>query len=239
MRLRPSARVADEVPGGRVHVPDALLGAQRGQQHLSLSPDQSAEIAEGRQRRVRGERLHAEDVAVVPARGSGPRRGLGPHAGGRARAVDARRAGGRAQEPTPPVVLLSARQRRAERAPRLPDDRVRGRLSERRGNPGVLSVRAVREINGQRFHRHRTGVPERGRRLLAQLGVGHVAQMVAGAGHHGPETPDVRLYEKTGGIRRRGVRRNVGHQTLLRKNVVGFFFSVRNHKEKKTLLYLK
>lgn len=51
--LRPAGHLADEIPGGRVSVPDALLGAKRGEQHLPLPPDQGAEAAEGRQRRVR------------------------------------------------------------------------------------------------------------------------------------------------------------------------------------------
>jgi len=45
--LRPGGHLADEVPGGRVSVPNALLGAERGEQHLSLPPDKGAEAAEG------------------------------------------------------------------------------------------------------------------------------------------------------------------------------------------------
>jgi len=52
--LRPGGHLADEIPGGRVSVPNALLGAERGEQHLPLPPDKGAEVAEGRQRRVRG-----------------------------------------------------------------------------------------------------------------------------------------------------------------------------------------
>jgi len=62
---------------------------------------------------------------VVPAGGMQQGRGLGPSVRGRARAVGARRAGGSAQGPAPPVVLLPLRQRRSERAPGLPDDGVR------------------------------------------------------------------------------------------------------------------
>jgi len=211
--------LADEIPGGRVSVPDALLGTQCGEQHLSLPPDEGAAAAEGRQRRVRGQRLHAEDAAVVPAGGVRPRRGLGPPARGRARAVRAGRAGGRAQGPAPPVVLLPVRQRRAERAAGLPDDGVRGRLPERRGDRRGVHVRAVREVHGQRLDRHRTGVPEHGRGLLAEPGVGHDAQVVPGAGHHGPEAPEVRILEETSGVHRRSVQGNVGHQAL-RKHII-------------------
>jgi len=132
-----------------VSVPDSLLGTERGEQHLPLPPDQGAEAAEGRKRRVRGKRLHAKDAAVVPAGGVRPGRGLGPPVRGRARAVGARRAGGRAQGPAPPVVLLPLRQRRAERASGLPDDGVRRRLPERRGDRGGVHVRVVREVYGQ------------------------------------------------------------------------------------------
>lgn len=206
--------MAVEIPGGRVSVPDALLGTERGEQHLSLPPDKGAEAAKGRQRRVRGERLHAEDVAVVPAGVVRPRRGLGPPARGRARAFGARRAGGRAQVPAPPVILLPVREHRAERAPGLPDDGVRGRLPERRGGRRGVHVRVVREVYGQRLDRHGTSVSEHGRRLLAEPGVGHAVQVVPGAGDHGPEAPEVRLFEKTSGIHRRSFQRDVGHQAL-------------------------
>jgi len=69
-----------------VSIPDALFGAERGEQHLPLPPDQGAEAAEGRKRRVCGERLYAEDAPVVPAGGVRPGRGLGPPLRGRARA---------------------------------------------------------------------------------------------------------------------------------------------------------
>jgi len=147
--LRPAGNLANAFPGGRVSVPDPLLRAERGEQHLPLPPDQGAEVAEGRQRHVRGERLHAQDAAVVPAGGVRPRRGLGPPVRGQSRAVRARCAGGRAQGPTPPVVLLSVRQRRAERAQGVQDDGFRGRLPERRGGRGGVHVRAVREVHGQ------------------------------------------------------------------------------------------
>jgi len=98
---------------------------------------------------LRGERLHAKDAAVVPAGGVRPGRGLGPPVRGRARAIGARRVGGRAQSPAPPVVLLPLRQRRAERTPGLPDDGVRRRLPERRGDRGGVHVRTVREVYGQ------------------------------------------------------------------------------------------
>jgi len=142
---------------------------------------------------------------VVPAGGVRPGRGLGPPVRGRARAIGARRAGGRAQGPAPPVVLLPLRQRRAERSPGLPDDGVRRRLPERRGDRGGVHVRAVREVYGQRLDRHRTGVPEHGRRLLAEPGVRHAAQVVPGAGYHGPEAPEVGLLEETSGVYRRSV----------------------------------
>lgn len=163
---------------------------------------------------MRGERPHAEDAAVVSAGGVRPRRGLGSPVRGRSRAVGAGRAGGRAQGPAPPVVLLPVRQRRAERASGLPDDGVRGRLPERRGDSGGVHVRAVREVHGQRLDRHRTGVPEHGRRLLAESGVGHDAQVAPGAGDHGPEAGQVRLHEETSGVHRRSVQGHVGHQTL-------------------------
>lgn len=130
-------------------ISDALLGTERGEQHLSLPPDKSAEVEKGRQRRVRGERLHVEDVAVVPAGGVQPRRGLGPPARRRARAYGARRAGGRAQIPAPPVILLPIHERRAKRTPGLSDDGVRGRLPERRGDRRGVHVRVVREVYGQ------------------------------------------------------------------------------------------
>lgn len=141
-----------------------------------------------------GKRLHAEDAAVVPVGVLQPGGGLGPQARGRTRAVRSRLAGRRAQDPTPSVVLLPVRQRRAERAARLPDDGVRRRLPERRGDRGGLPVRAVRKVYGQRLDRHRTGVPEHRRRLLAEPGVGHVAQVVPGAGDHGPEPAQIRLH---------------------------------------------
>lgn len=189
--LQPSDHVANQTAGGRVPVPDALFGTQRGQQHLPLSADQSAEAAEGRAVRVRGQRLRAENAVVVPARGVRPGRGMGPQVRGRTRADRARQAGGRAQDPTPPVVLLPVRKRHAERAPGRTDNGVRGRLPKRRGDRRVLSVRAVREVHGQRLDRHRTGVPEHRRGLLAQLGIGHVEQMAPGTGHARPETSAV------------------------------------------------
>lgn len=164
---------------------------------------------------MRGQRPHAQDAAVVPARGVRPRRGLGPPARGRARPVRAGRARGRAAHAAPPVVLLPVRQRGAERAARMPHRRGRGRLPDRRGGARVLSVRAVREVHGQRLDRHRTGVPEHGRGLLAEPGVGHVAQVAPGAGHHaGPEAPGVGLHAQAGRVRGRGVQRHVGHQAL-------------------------
>jgi len=80
---------------------------------------------------------------VVPAGDVRPGRGLGPPVRGRARAVRARRAGGRAQGPAPPVVLLPLRQRRSERSAGLSDDGTRRRLPERRGDRGGVHVRAV------------------------------------------------------------------------------------------------
>jgi len=87
--LRSAGHFSDEIPGGRVSVPDTLLGTERGKQHLPLPPDQGAEAAEGRKWCVRGKRLHAKDAAVVPAGGMWPGRGLGPPVRGRARAVGA------------------------------------------------------------------------------------------------------------------------------------------------------
>jgi len=116
--------------------------------------------------------------------------------------VHSRHAGGRAQDPTPSVLFLPTRQRHAERASCLPHDGLRGRLPERCRDPGGVSLRTFREVHGQRFHRYRTGIPEHRRRLLAELRIGHVAQMAPGSGDHGSETPQVRLHEKAGGIHR-------------------------------------
>jgi hypothetical protein len=64
-------------------------------------------------------------------------------------------------------------------------------------------------VTGQAFQN-----PEHGRGLLAEPGVGHDAQVVPGAGHHGPEAPEVRILEETSGVHRRSVQGNVGHQAL-------------------------
>lgn len=215
--------MADPVPGGRVPVPNALLGAQRGQQHPALPADQGAGAATRRRRQrwrrrrrhVRGQWPRAGHAAVVPAGASRPRRGLGPPARGRARAVRARRAGRGAPRAAAPVVLLPAGQRGGGRAARVPHRRVRRRLPERRGDRRGVHVRAVREVRGQRLDRHRTGVPARGRGLLAGPGVGHVAQVAPGAGHHGPETrAPGRLHQEAGRVHRRDVQRHAGHQAL-------------------------
>lgn len=155
---------------------------------------------------------------MVPAGDVRPGRGLGPPARGRARAVRARRAGGRAQGPAAPVVLLRARQRRAGRAPGRPDRRARRRLPQRRGSGRGVPVRAVREVRGRR-----AGVPggrrRRGRRPLAAAGADHVAQVAPGAGHG--RAAAVRLRAQAAGVRGRGVQGHVGGETRRRNDRAG------------------